>query len=462
MTTSSARLRGALLAAALLATLSACAPGTGQQPTTAPPAPSGEPATTAPGVNTDIASVGDVTLTVWDQEVRGGQNEQIEKLNAAFQAKYPNVKINRVSQSFDDLAATLRLALTGDDAPDVVQANNGRNTMGAFVAAGQLIPLNDYAEAYGWKDRFSPSILKFSTYSADAKVFGEGNIYGLPQMGEVVGVFYSKKKLAELNLEVPKDWAAFDAALAAAKAAGETPLMLGNLDKWPAIHVFGPLQGSTVPADQITALALGNAGATWKTPENEAAAQTLQDWEKKGYFNKGVNGADYDAVWQKMTKGEGVFLIGGSWLAADMGAAMGDDLGFFVPANAAGRYATTGGTGLPFAVTSASKHPDVAAAYIDFLTTDDAMKILAETGNLPVNQTTQLAGTTTGALSEVFAEFGKVSTSGDVLPYLDYATPTFSDTLGSALQGLIDGKLTPAAFTDALEADYSAFVASNG
>jgi raffinose/stachyose/melibiose transport system substrate-binding protein len=39
----------------------------------------------------DVAKAGDVTLTVWDQEVRGGQKKQIQQLNAAFQAKYPNV-----------------------------------------------------------------------------------------------------------------------------------------------------------------------------------------------------------------------------------------------------------------------------------------------------------------------------------------------------------------------------------
>ena len=29
---------------------------------------------------------------------------------------------------------------------------------------------------------------------------------------------------------------------------------LGNLDKWPAVHVFGAIQGQYVPADQIRAL----------------------------------------------------------------------------------------------------------------------------------------------------------------------------------------------------------------
>ena len=442
----------------MLGALAACAPGTGVPTTSATPEGSTGPAP----VNTDISGVGDVTLTVWDQEVRGGQNEQIEKLNAAFHEKYPNVTIKRVSQSFDDLATTLRLALTGDEAPDVVQANNGRNTMGALVGASQLLPLDAYAAAYGWNERFAPSILKLASYSADAKVFGAGSLYGLPQMGEVVGVFYSKSRLAKAGVGVPATWTEFEAALAKAKQAGETPLMLGNLDKWPAIHVFGPLQGATVPADQITALALGNSGASWKTPENEAAAATLQSWVDKGYFNGGVNGADYDATWQAMTKGEGVFLIGGSWLAADMSAAMGDDLGFFVPANAAGRKATTGGTGVPFAITSVSKQPDVAAAYLDFITSDDAMKILLETGNLPVNRTTELAASATGAQQELLTEFGTVTTEGDLLPYLDYATPTFSETLGGALQELIDARLTPAAFLDALEADYAAFTAGNG
>ncbi|MCV2394950.1 extracellular solute-binding protein [Actinotalea sp. M2MS4P-6] len=440
---------GALAVGAAFA-LAACAPGSGTSEETSAPATSGE-------VQTDIASLGDVTLSVWDQEVRGGQNEQIEALNAAFMEKYPNVTIDRNSQSFDDLATTLRLALTDDEAPDVVQANNGRNTMGQFVAAGQLVPLDPWAEAYGWFDRYSPNVLQYSSYSEDGTVFGDGNLYGLPQVGEVVGIFYSKSKLADLGLDVPATWADFEDALAAAKAAGETPMQLGNIEGWPAIHVFGPLQGATVPADQIVALGLGNPGASWTTPENEAAAATLQGWVEDGYFNDGPNGTDYDAAWQALADGDGVFLIGGSWLAADLEDAMGDDVGFFAPALDDGTIATTGGTGLPFAITSGSKNPDVAAAYIDFITSDDAMSIIAEKGNLPVNRTAELAPDS-GVQADVFATFDEVSSSGALLPYLDYATPTFSDTLATSLQDLIAGQKTPAEFTEALEADYADFV----
>lgn len=414
----------------------------------------------ASGGAPDIAAAGDVTLTVWDQEVRGGQNEQMEQLNAAFMEAYPNVTIDRNSQSFDDLQTTLRLALTDSDVPDVVQANNGRNMMGQFVEAGLLLPLDEYAETYGWFDRYSPTVLQYSTYSDDAVVFGEGSLYGLPQVGEVVGVFYSKQKLADLGLDVPADWDAFDAALATAAEAGETPLLLGNIEQWPALHVFGPVQGNYVDAVDIANLGLGNPGASWETPANLEAAAALQAWADAGYFNEGANGTDYDAAWQSLTTGDGVFLIAGSWLAADLADAMGDDAGFFLPDTAAGTPATTGGIGIPFTITAEAEHPDVAAAYIDFITSDEAMAVLAETGNLPVNRTAELAPES-GVLADVSAVFGDVTDNGILLPYLDYATPTFSETIGAALQELIDGRTSPEDFVITLEEDYAAFIAGD-
>ena len=97
----------------------------------------------APAITTDP-----VTLTVWDQEVRGGQNEQMKQLNDAFMKKYPNVKINRDSQSFDDLAdhpapGAHRQRGAGRRAGQQRAQHHGR----VRAAAGQLLPLNNYADA---------------------------------------------------------------------------------------------------------------------------------------------------------------------------------------------------------------------------------------------------------------------------------------------------------------------------
>jgi raffinose/stachyose/melibiose transport system substrate-binding protein len=448
----------AVLAAGLVTLAAAgCAPGSSAPPV----ATSAQPSASA--VRTDAAALGDVTLTVWDQEVRGGQAAQMKQLNAAFEAKYPNIKLNRVSRSFDDLNTTLRLALSGNEPPDVVEANNGRSSMGAFVKAGQLRPLDAYADAYGWKTRYPESVLRYSRYSADGKLFGTGNLYGLPQVGEVVGIFYNAAKLTGLGLSAPKTWEEFQTALAKAKDAGEVPMQLGNLDKWPAVHVFGTVQGRTVPASQISTLAFGRKGASWTTPENTKAAEQLVDWVDKGYFNKSVNGQGYDPAWQAFGKGEGVFLIAGTWLLADLEKALGEDLGFILPpgATAGAAPVATGGTGLPFAVTAKSPHPDAAAAYIDFITSADAMKVLTDTGNLPVADTGGQK-VQAGPQQDVFEAFGTATEKDGLVPYLDYATPTFADTLGAALQDLLAGEATPQEFLGTLEKDYKSFAESNG
>lgn len=440
------------LGVSLLAT--ACAPGS-DTPTT--------PAPTVSSVKTDAAGLGDVTLTVWDQEVRGGQAAQMKQLNDEFQKKYPNIKIKRVSRSFDDLKTTLRLALSGNEPPDVVQANNGRSDMGEFVKANELLPLDAWAKAYGWNERYPASVRQYVSYSADGKTFGEGNLYGLPQVGEVVGIYYNKKVLADAGVQQPKSWAEFETSLQALKDKGTVPLILGNLEKWPAIHVFGTIQGRTTPADQIRELAFGRPGPTWITPENQKAAQTLVTWVDKGYFNSGFNGKDYDPAWQDFSKGTGAYLIGGTWLQADLQKAMGDAVGFMLPPgeSADTKPIATGGTGLPFSITTKSKHPDAAAAYLNFITNKNAATVLAKTDNLPLAYTVDQQ--TGGGLQEnVFTDFATVVDGDGLVPYLDYATPTMYDTLGAALQDLLAKKSTPDEFLAKVEKDRSAFVAKNG
>ena len=161
--------------------------------------------------------LGEVTLTVWDQEVRGGQAAQMRELNKAFQAKYPNITLKRVSRSFDDLKTTLRLALCGNEPPDVVEANNGRSDMGAFVKAGQLLPLDAYAKAYGWNTATPSRCASTRRTAPTARPSAQGTLYGLPQVGEVVGIFYNAEKLTEAGVQPPTTWAEFESALAASR-----------------------------------------------------------------------------------------------------------------------------------------------------------------------------------------------------------------------------------------------------
>jgi raffinose/stachyose/melibiose transport system substrate-binding protein len=446
----SSRALAAIAVCGVLA-LGACgAPGSGSstQPTSKSPS----------SISTDPAKAGKVTLSVWDQEVRGGQNAEITKLNREFSAKYPNVTIKRTSKSFSDLKTTLKLALSGNNPPDVVEANQGYPDMVTFVKAGMLLPLDSYAEAYGWTKRYPSTLQALNKVSSDASHFGEGKLYGLSQMGEYVGVYYNKTKLKQLGLTPPATWSELAADLTKIKAKGELPIQFGNLDKWPAIHTFGVIQAATAGKQEVRDLVFGTGGAKWTSASTVQAATTLQDWARKGYFPSGVNGIGYDDANKQFAQGKGVFDITGTWEAATLKGPMGSSLGLMPTPPSSKGLATTGGESLAFSVTSKSKTPDVAAAYIDFITDAHAADVMLRTGNLPA-----VPGPAASALSSASIEgqlvtgWQKVSAADGLVPYLDYSTPTFYDTITAALQNLIGGKSTPEQFTQTLQADYSKF-----
>ena len=398
-----------------------------------------------------------VTLLVWDQEVRGGQNASMKALNAAFQKKFPDIKINRVAKSFTDLQATLKLAASGSNPPDVVEANNGYAAMGPLVKANLLLSLNKYSNKYAWRGRYSTGILRMNQFSADAKKFGTGNLYGLPMTGEVVGVYYNKAKLRKLGLTVPTTFAAFQQALAKAKAGGETPIQFGNLDKWPGIHEFEELLLQNVSKTYARNFVFGaNGGKTsFQSKGTVAAATMLRSWATSGYFTSGYAGLGYDPSWQAFGKGTGVFLISGSWLTADLKKALGKDVGFFLLPPKGQSLATLGGEGLPWAISSKSKNADAAATYLNFITSNSSMQVVSNNGQLTASKAK--VKVPTGLDTEVFNAWTKANRQDAIIPYLDWATPTMYDTITAAIQELIAGKTTPSSFAKKVQSDYSKF-----
>jgi raffinose/stachyose/melibiose transport system substrate-binding protein len=403
----------------------------------------------------DPAKAGNVTLTVWDQEVRGGQRKQITELNRQFMAKYPNITIKRVAKSFTDLNTTLKLAVSGDKAPDVVEANQGRQVMGQLVKAGLLQPLDTYAKAYGWDKRWAKTLLDLNRFSADGKEFGTGNLYGVSQMGEIVGIYYDKDKVST----PPNTWAEFEQQLEQAKSQGDVPIQFGNLDKWPGIHEFETLQAQYAPKESVRDFVFAKAGATFDTPENQQAAAKLQEWAKQGILTPNSNGASYDSSWQSFAKGKGRFLIAGTWQAADLSDQGKGNIGFMLPPpqEAGGTPTALGGESLPWAITSKSAHADVAGAYIDFLTDANAAKVLTETGNLPAIPGAEASAPQSGLTADLFKAWKTITSSDGLVPYLDYSTPTFYDTLSANVQKLTAGKIDAKAFTADNQADMDKF-----
>ncbi len=327
--------------------------------------------------------------------------------------------------------------------------------MGELVKAGLLRPVTDYAKVYGWEDRYSPLLLDLNKFSSDGAEFGSGDLYGLSQMSEIVGVYYNKK----LVPTPPATLADFEASLADAKGKGQVPIQFGNLEKWPGIHNFESVLGQTADKQAIRDFVFAKEGASFDTPEFQAGAAKIVEWVDKGYFNEGFNGTDYDPAWKEFAKGKTPYVIAGTWITADLADAMGDDVGFMLmPGNDPAAPVSLGGESLPFAITSAAKNPDVAAAYIDFLTDANAANVLVQTNNPPAMKGAPLP--TGGVAADVAAAWEKLNAADGVIPYLDYTTPTFYDDISSNIQELLAKKKDPAKFTADVQAAYDKWAES--
>ncbi|MCU0483054.1 MAG: extracellular solute-binding protein [Chloroflexi bacterium] len=473
--TRSPRLRAAavLLTAGLL--LAAC--GSAASPTPAPSAapttaPTAAPASEAPSAAPTEAPAGaypacvsaattPITLTIWDQEVREGIGTAIEQLNGEFTAANPGVTIKREQKSFDDLKATVKLALADPAGPDIAQVNQGRPDMGAAVQAGLLLPLTDYAATYGWTERWGAGVLARNSFSDDGKTFGTGTLYGVSVTGEIVGLFISIDVGAKY--ELPGRPASFDELMQAfetVKAGGGVPIAFGALDG-DALQIYASILQTMVSAQWLDDFIYGRNNVSFNTPETIAAAAKLVEMSDKGYFTPGYEGIGYDDSVKLFSSGQGLALWTGSWIGATLTEQAGEKFGFIrtPPQTAGGSALSIGGVGLPWSIRKTSANPDCAAAYLDWITSDHAMELVASLGALPGHSGGAMPGTS-ALFNEMAAAFAEANSKNEVGHYLDWAFPTGWDTFKAQLAELLAKRITPEQFVANVDAEYQAFLAT--
>ena len=124
---------------------------------------------------------------------------------------------------------------------------------GPFAALGRRIA----AAGLGW----SPVTVVLGVLAAMAVMLVVGKFLVGYIASTVLALLLPAAGLQWLSRKAARRREDFTAQLATIKAAGQVPLMLGNVEKWPAFHIFGPVQAAHVPADQIRNLGFGNPGA---------------------------------------------------------------------------------------------------------------------------------------------------------------------------------------------------------
>lgn len=448
------RLHRALTAALAAVALAACAPpGSGSAP---PPQPAESAPITAPVTPEQVAALGDVTLRILAD---AGEEDTLAALIPAYEQRFPNVTVEADIRSYDDIVRTGVNTMAGDAPPDLAQGGQGYAVDGALVEAGLVRPIDDVAQAYGWVDRFGEAALAELRWSDDGQQFGTGQLYSVAPVVSIVGVYYNKATLQRLGLAVPTTPQEFEAALQRAADAGVQPIVLGNSNRSPGLHAFGLVQGARTPPQQVRDWIAGVEGATFDNPGTQRAATTIADWAQRGWFGTGANGVAEDDAVARFAAGEGLFLMGGTWVMPPLDEAQGQEFGFFAmpPGDNGGVHAAPGSLGMGWHVSARTQLLPAAVAFLGMLHAEEFTQTLVDVSRVPVNPTGAKAPTPLSA--DALAVSGTIVAEGGNMHSYDWATPTMMDAMGGAVQGLLAGEVAPQDIGRVVQADWEEYQA---
>jgi raffinose/stachyose/melibiose transport system substrate-binding protein len=96
---------------------------------------------------------------------------------------------------------------------------------------------------------------------------------------------------------------------------------------------------------------------------------------------------------------------------------------------------------------------------VDFITNARAAQTLLDTGNLPTVLPADYQPQPGTVAADIATQYRDVQKANGEVPYLDYSTPTFYDTITAGMQELIGGQSDPQQFVDTLQTDYAGFLA---
>jgi raffinose/stachyose/melibiose transport system substrate-binding protein len=408
-----------------------------------------------------LAQAQDDDLIFWDSNNSGELQELVETLAEEFEAQKQGVTVEHQGFETAQLDDQLQRAIQSGEGPDISQINNGENSMGPLVRAGLILPMDDYAEQYGWNNLLSPGLIARNRYTEDGETIGQGVLWGVSSTAEIVGFYYNKQIFADNGVEIPETFADLEAAMQTFKDAGVTPLVFGNLDPWPASHLFGEILGTMTTREYLDGLIYRQGNKSWETDEIKQAAAKLQEWKQNGYLLEGFEGISPDDAVSLFAAGQGAMLMQGSWDAPNVAVQMNENAGFFLmpPQEAGGTVLHVGGVGIPYGITQNAENPDLAAEFINFLVSERALELMVEQSALP-GQTVPAEMITPDTLAgDLYTAWNAANEADAIGHYLDWATPTFYDTLNAELQRLLGDQTTPEAFAQALQADYAGFLA---
>jgi len=388
--------------------------------------------TASAGSSSGGISSAPVTLTLWHNYGTEQNATATQNLVDAYQKLHPNVTIKVVSQPADNYFSLLQASAVSKTGPDIAVMWTGLFTLqykSFLTGLKGLVSDEALSKSQG---------LRWTTDNFDPN----GNPYVMPLETQFYIGFYNKADFAKAGVtSVPTTWDELYAASEKLKAAGFTPLVYGNGGQSLGAEFYPWYDASylaigQLPVDQLRNLYDGKTA--WNSAGQLDAYSKWAALESKGYTNSDIltktNNLD------DFLSGKAAMIIDGTWDTQKFTDAMKDNVAAFVPP-----FSDTpikGVVDFPgdgYAITSYSKHKDVAADFLGFVTTAAGQAAINAAGLIPDTE----GATTTNPVNQQMLDF--VEKDGMTpYPMLDNVVQgDVVDAGNKILPSILAGKVTP-------------------
>lgn len=267
-----------------------------------------EEETAAPAEEEEVSEEEPVELVFWWWGVQDepGLDIWLEETIEMYESEHPNVTINAVLQSTEELIPAFQTAAQARSGPDLEFFWAGISTMEP-VFSGFLAPISDY---------WSEEELQLLSYPDELK--WRGKTWAVSFYNSVMPIVYNKEIFSESGLDPenpPKTWDEFLDACEKIKDAGYIPFVFGGAGLGFVPWLEAPLGSQNL--DSVSELIDVYSGKTDYTDLKYSEwLYKLEEMVKKGYINEDAHTLDImQANESYFTVGEGAMAIMPSGLA---------------------------------------------------------------------------------------------------------------------------------------------------
>lgn len=325
----------------------------------------------APGAQPGAVSgdaVAKTKIVWWTEEVEPELQEAFqEQFVGAFNQAHPDIELEVIFQQ--NLNDVLRTAIQAGEGPDIVQTP-GPGFLLEYQRAGLVLPLNEFAAQYGWKDKILPWAYASGTLG--------GTLYGLPLTFESMILLYNTRVFQDLGLTPPTNRAEFEATAAALQNAGLLAISYGNVGWQPTNeHLIGIYLNAFAGSDAVYEGLIGKR--SWEDELFAGAIDLLtKDMTVNGYFAGSLENYysfDWQTMFSTLASGKAGMMTIGTWGFRGAAEYFADNpnewdwamLPSFREGVPQGFDLAVGST---VSINAASKNPEAVAKVLDFLFND--------------------------------------------------------------------------------------------